>query len=100
MSSTRRRPLLSVLILSNLIAHDIAAHPGSGIVVDDKGHVFFTDTGKGVWRIDPDRKITLISSSAMHWMAIDRDGRFAAAPEQFGEWFGRLTPSGQKPTLI
>jgi hypothetical protein len=68
--------------------------------VDEKGKVYFTDTGRGVWRIDDGGKLTLISESAMHWMAIDQQGKFADAPEQFGEWFGRLTPKRQKPTLI
>ena len=75
-------------------------HPGSGIAVDEKGRIYFTDTGKGVWRIDADGKLTLISESAMHWMAIDRKGAFSNSPEQFGEWFGRLSPKGKTPTLI
>ena len=60
----------------------------------------FTDTGRGVWRIDSPGKLTLVSESAMHWMAIDRGGKFSQAPESFGEWFGRLTPRGQSPTLL
>ena len=90
----------AALILSGLYATRGAAHPGSGIAVDAKGAVFFTDTGKGVWRVDQSGKPTLISESAMHWMAIDRDGKFADAPQEFGEWFGRLTPRGEKPALI
>ena len=78
----------------------LGAHPGSGIVVDDRGTVYFTDTGKGVWRIGPGGALTLISKSAMHWMAIDRSGKFAGARDEFGEWFGRLTTRGDKPTLI
>jgi sugar lactone lactonase YvrE len=75
------------------------AHPGSGIAVDgDK--VYFTDTGRGVWRVDATSGLTLVSPSAMHWMAIDRVGGFAEAPDTFGEWFGRLTPRGRKPVLI
>ena len=33
-------------------------------------------------------------------MAIDSDGKFSRSPEQFGEYFARVTPEGQKPTLI
>jgi WD40 repeat protein len=76
------------------------AHPGSGIAVDADGRVFFTDTGRGIWRVDGDGGLTLISDSAMHWMAIDQEGKFANSPDEFGEWFGRLTPRGGKPTLI
>ena len=83
-----------------LFAGVAAGHPGSGIAVDDHGRVYFTDTGRGVWRIDAPGKLTLVSDSAMHWMAIDRRGGFARHPASFGEWFGRLTPQGQKPALI
>src|SRR5687768_77209 len=76
------------------------AHPASGIAVDDSGRVFFVDSEKGVLRVDNRGKPSLISESAMHFMAIDREGKFANSPEQFGEWFGRLTPKGEKPTLI
>ena len=92
--------LLAVaVVIALLIAGRAVAHPGSGIEVDGDS-VYFTDTGKGVWRIDAGGRLTLVSTSAMHWMAIDRVGGFADAPEQFGEWFGRLTPRGQKPVLI
>jgi hypothetical protein len=83
-----------------LWAGRVAAHPGSGIAVDDQGNVSFTDTGRGVWRIAKDGKATLISDIAMHWMALDEEGAFADAPAEFGEWFGRITPRGQKPTLL
>jgi hypothetical protein len=36
----------------------------------------------------------------MHWMAIDPDGAFSNSPKEFGEWFGRVTPKGEKPSLI
>src|SRR5262245_13662591 len=75
-------------------------HPGSGIAVDEKGRVYFTDSLKGVWCVEEGGKLTLVNKSAMHWMAIDPEGTFAQAPEEFGEWFGRLTPKGRRPTLI
>jgi sugar lactone lactonase YvrE len=101
---TRRPPRLTVLPFVILAitwgTTGAFAHPGSGISVDAKGRVFFTDTGKGIWRVDNDGKLTLISPSAMHWMAIDQEARFADSPDEFGEWFGRVTPRGKKPTLI
>ena len=93
-------PLLTTFLALALVATPAPAHPGSGIVVDDAGRVYFSDTGRGVWRIDPDRTITLISASAMHWIALDRDGRFARLPRAFGEWFGRVTPDGAKPAIL
>lgn len=94
------RMIFAAVALAALCRPAAVAHPGSGIAVDPAGHVFFTDTGQGVWRIDRDGALTLVNPSAMHWMALDRAGGFADAPEQFGEWFGRLTPRGQKPALV
>ena len=94
-----RAPVATALVLVAL-ACPAVAHPGSGIVAFRGGPVYFTDTGRGVWRIDAGGRLTLVSESAMHWMAVDRAGGFADAPEQFGEWFGRLTPRGQKPVLV
>lgn len=89
-----------MLLLCTLGETGTFAHPGSGIAVDAQRRVFFTDTGLGIWRVDGDGKLTLISKSAMHWMAMDPKGHFADSPDEFGEWFGRLTPRGEKPTLI
>jgi sugar lactone lactonase YvrE len=102
MRMSRRNFLLplAVVIVGILPITRTLAHPASGIAVDERGTVYFADTGRGIWRIEEDATLTLISNSAMHWMAIDRQGKFANAPEEFGEWFGRLTPKGQKPTLI
>lgn len=94
------RRLLIFIWLPLLSTGLASAHPGSGIAIDDQGNVSITDTGRGVWQIAQDGKATLISETAMHWMALDVEGAFADAPEQIGEWFGRLTPSGQKPTLL
>jgi streptogramin lyase len=36
-----------------------SAHPGSGIVVDDKGQVYFQDVAtRAVWKIDPRGRLT------------------------------------------
>lgn len=55
-----QRALFLFLALS-LLASDrpAAAHPGSGIVVDAAGRVFFTDL-KRVWRRDPEGKLTVV----------------------------------------
>jgi len=54
------------------------AHPPSGIVVDDRGRVYFLY--QGVVRIEPSGSLTIIrQSSGGHWMAVDTTGnRFAA----------------------
>jgi hypothetical protein len=87
-------------VLSALAAASVSAHPGSGVFVDDGGAVVFVDTGRGIWQLAPDGGLTLLSDVAIHWLAYDAAGAFATAPNEFGEWFGRVTPSGQRPTLV
>ena len=77
-----------------------SAHPGSGIVVDKFGQVYFTDTGKGVWKIDKQGKLTYIPAQKFHWMTIDATGIFSESPKNFGEYFERVTPQSSKPALI
>jgi len=76
------------------------AHPGSGIVVDKYGQVYFTDTGKGIWKIDNQGKLTFIPASKFHWMTIDPVGYFAESPKSFGQYFERVTAQSNKPALI
>lgn len=78
----------------------IAAHPGSGIVVDKQGNIYFTDTGKGVWKIDTQGKLTFLPASRFHWMTIDATGSFAKSQKNFGEYFERVTSKNDKPDLI
>ena len=91
---------LTSMVLCVLLGASAAAHPGSGIVVDKEGQVFFTDTGQGVWKIDSQGKLTYLPASRFHWMTIDEAGYFAESEKNFGEWFERVTPQSSKPTLI
>jgi sugar lactone lactonase YvrE len=88
------------LILWTLFARSASAHPGSGIVIDPQGQVFFTDTGHSVWKIDAAGKLTDFPGSRFHWLAIDPDGRFANSDKSFGGWFERVTPKGAKPCIV
>jgi streptogramin lyase len=56
------------------------AHPGAGIVVNRRGEIFFTDTGKGVWKIDSRGKLTFFDSSAYHWMTMSDRPHAAVSP--------------------
>jgi sugar lactone lactonase YvrE len=96
----KRILFISNLILCLLVETTIFAHPGSGIVVDRNGQVYFTDTGKGVWKIDAQGRLTYIPASRFHWMAIDLSGYFAESQNAFGEYFERVTPKGSKPAVI
>lgn len=92
--------LLFSLLFFVLAGTRASAHPGSGIVVDKYGQVFFTDTGKGVWKIDKQGTLTHIPASLFHWMAIDEAGYFSQSQKTFGSWFERVTPQSSKPALI
>lgn len=74
------------------------AHPSSGIVVTDKGEVYFVHSGVGVARIEPDGKLTYVKrSTGGHWLCLDREGVFARTQPRF---FERITPDGEKPAII
>jgi len=88
------------LIVCFLPATKTSAHPGSGIVLDKEGNIYFTDTGKGVWRIDTQGKLSFLPASRFHWMTIDAIGSFAGSQKSFGEYFERVTPENNKPALI
>ncbi|MEO7266356.1 MAG: hypothetical protein ABIW38_15675 [Ferruginibacter sp.] len=96
----KRILFLFSLIICLLVATTISAHPGSGIVVDKWGNVYFTDTGKGVWKIDTQCKLTYIPSSRFHWMTIDPVGYFAESQKTFREYFERVTEQSYKHALI
>lgn len=78
---------------------DAWAHPGSGIVVDRKGQVFFMDTGAGVWKIDLKGRLVRVQGPAYHFMTIDHAGRFTEGQMPRGTG-GELPVVGPDPTLI
>jgi hypothetical protein len=74
----------AVLALSAWSAPRASAHPGSGIVVDDKGRVFFTDTGNPdasfsghIWTIDARGRLTSAHKTGAHWLALDEKGHYS-----------------------
>jgi hypothetical protein len=73
------------------------AHPGSGIVVDEQGNVYFNG-GRGLGKIDPQGKLTYVGNRAGgHWLCLDADGSFSRSQPKY---FERVTPDGAKPALI
>jgi len=74
------------------------AHPGSGIVVDQQGNVYFTHTGRGIGKIDPQGKLTYVGEThGGHWMCLDADGSFSHTQPKH---FERITADGVRPGLI
>jgi hypothetical protein len=90
---------LALVLGAALTSTTALAHPGSGIVVDRAGRIFFVDTGAGVWMIDPQGRLARHQGEAFHWMAIDRRDGFSGRdmPRDAG---GELPVVGRDPTLI
>ena len=97
-----KRAFIKLLAIGLLFAGSkVLAHPGSGIVVDRQGNVYFVDTGSGVWKIDRVGALTKLSGPAYHWMAIDIDGRLKDATlPYFSSDDATVTRVGVNPTLL
>jgi len=91
--------ILAVAAQVSLATVTALAHPGSGIVVDQQGNVYFTHTGRGAGKIDAQGKLTYVhKDTGGHWIALDSEGSFSSATSN--RLFERITPSGVKPTLL
>jgi sugar lactone lactonase YvrE len=97
-----QRSFISVLGLALFLSAGILlAHPGSGIVVDRQGNVYFVDTGSGVWKIDRDGKLEKLSAPAYHWMTIDVDSRLASVTlPHFSHGDATMTRDPGDPRII
>jgi sugar lactone lactonase YvrE len=95
---------IAAVTLVAILSIPASAHPGSGIVVDEKGQVFFADLSRGLLKIDRQGKVTSAHKEGGHWLALDPEGIFSRVDfERSGHWprwFKRRTPAGAKPTLI
>ena len=84
-----------------LIVNGAFAHPGSGIVVDRMGNIYFIDTGAGVWKIDRAGKLTKLGGPAYHWMAIDLDDRLKKVTlPYFSSQDATIARVGSSPTIL
>src|SRR5215471_14851189 len=99
--SAIKTPILSILVVAaqfSWATFTASAHPGSGIVVDAQGNVYFTYIEHGVGRIDPQGKLTYVGHTRSgHWMCLDPEGSFSHTQPKH---FERITPDGVKPALI
>lgn len=76
-------------------------HPGSGILVDRLGQVYFIDTGSGLWKIDTRGAVSNLSPLRNHWLAMDPNDRFvqSGVPTDPGrDWV--ITAAGGNPTIL
>ena len=99
MPHTRSARLTCAALLFTFLPTTLLAHPGSGIVVDRLGQVYFVDTGSGLWKIDTHGVLVKIAAPRFHWLALDADDRFASARLPSGPT-GEVTRAGARPTLL
>ena len=101
MFTPRRTRSVSLLTLAAacLFSSTAGAHPGSGIVVDRLGQVYFVDMVSGIWRLDGQGALTHLPGPAFHWMTLDADGRFASVHLPSGP-SGDFARIGTSPTLL
>lgn len=78
------------------------AHPPTGIVVDQKGVVYFTDL-ETVWKLDTDGKLSIlrpgISGRHVHELALNKDGNLLGADLSYEaeKWISdvwQMSPAG------
>jgi sugar lactone lactonase YvrE len=74
------------------------AHPSSGIVVNERGEVFFVHSTVGLAKLDTQGKVTYVHrSTGGHWLCLDRPGSFARTQPKH---FLRVTADGHRPAII
>lgn len=92
--------ILATLAICGLCHSGAYAHPASGIVVDKNGNVFFIHTGRGVYKIDTQGKVSSIHlvSGGGHFLALDAEGKFP--PTAYPQLYERITPAGASPAIF
>ena len=96
---TRSRWIPLLVASAFVIPAAIMAHPGSGIVIDRLGQVYFVDMVSGVWKLDLHGALTHMPGPAFHWMTLDAGDRFGAAQLPSGAG-GDIARIGANPTLL
>ena len=95
--------IVLALVTFCLLPTPIRAHPGSGIAVDGRGQVYFLDTGSGLWKIDTQGRVTHLSETRFHWLALDAGSVFGRGrlPSSAGsglDW--EIVKVGIDPTIL
>ena len=94
------RIVLNTIITCLLVA-SASAHPGSGILVDRLGQIYFIDTGSGLWKMDTKGGLSRLSPLRNHWLAMDPTDRFTQArlpTDARRDW--EITAAGSNPTIL
>jgi DNA-binding beta-propeller fold protein YncE len=96
---TNCRRLVLTLVATCLLSASINAHPGAGIAVDRLGQVYFLDTGSGLWKIDTSGRLTHLSRTLFHWLAIDENNQFQNTQFASGA-LSEILKIGASPTVL
>ena len=76
------------------------AHPGAAIAVDGRGNVYFADTLRGVWKVDPAGTLTFVGPPNFHFFALDEQDLFARYRRQTAQDEIRPVAGAATPTLL
>jgi hypothetical protein len=98
-------PISAILTICGVFVTSSLAHPGSGIVVDQKGRVFFLDTGDPdvrlsgcIWEIEKEGKLNCFHRGGAHWLALDEKGKYSG--EDLRKWWEkRITMNFERVPL-
>ncbi|MEP6707393.1 MAG: hypothetical protein ABJC05_07725 [Pyrinomonadaceae bacterium] len=111
MNLTKRAILCAALMiigLCALLAEKAEAHPATGIVVDRKGQVYFSDL-ETVWKIGRDGKLSVFRAGMngrhVHELAIDSEDNIYGADISYvsQKWISdvwKMTPEGKLTYLL
>jgi sugar lactone lactonase YvrE len=100
--------LFAVAGLLLVLERRIEAHPATGIVVDHKGNVFFSDL-ETIWKLDPDGTLSVfrpgVSGRHVHELAIDEHDNIYGADvsyesQRFIEDVWKMTSEGKLTYLL
>jgi hypothetical protein len=96
-----------------MVVTPASGHPGSGIVVDSQGRVYFVETGNPdarfpgfIWEIDTQGKLTAVHRTGAHWLTLDVNARFAGADlsgwfrQRRTPWLERVEAHASGPALV
>jgi DNA-binding beta-propeller fold protein YncE len=97
--NTKSLWLLLAMTVTCSVSAPAVAHTGSGIAVDHQGNVFFLDTGSGLWKIDTHGKLTKLSGTMFHWLALDNGNRFGQSRLLSGA-NGDIAKVASDPTVL
>jgi hypothetical protein len=100
--------LIACLGFLLFVSQQADAHPASGIVVDSKGNVYFSDL-ETVWKVDSSGKLTVFRSGIrgrhVHELAIDSEDNIFGADISYlsQKWIAavwKMTPNGDLTYLM